>query len=323
MPQDNTFLEKTSTKFRTFNTTTIKIALDDIALYTKNVNYFRNLLLHYQNEMYVNPIIKDLINSKGDVILSNKSIAFIQGLINSNTLDSILKTSKNKDIITIYFRGLITNYEKLIDSRYKYNSANKFKDIPEHVIFYLLRVFFNNVEHSLLRGHSYRLNRVEAYIKIVRKPRKKKRYNNQILRKTEDWGRSMKFLIEQSKDLDLETHNLYINKRITKRQFIQRLKPHLYSPTNTKGLKWIFYSDREDDAWLILSHRYSSIPNIRHYSITPKNDISTADQSQIKFTDECENIDEIIETKLLGLRDKIRALERFDPEYCNNTFKLI
>jgi hypothetical protein len=54
-----------------------------------------------------------------------------------------------------------------------------------------------------------------------------------------------------------------------------------------------------------------------------KNYISNRDQSQIKFTDECNNIDEIIETKLLGLRDKIRALERFDPDYCKETFKLV
>jgi len=321
MPQDITFLTKTVSKFKEFNTKNIETSLANIKTYRAAVIYFKDLILHYQKEMYVNPFIKDLLNSDNEIKVSNKSVEFVQSLMLHNDISSILKTNINKDIILVYIKGFIQNYDNLKDAHYLYNNSVKFRDIPNYTLMYMLRVFYNNVEQSILRGHSFRLNRVEATIKIINKQRKKPQHDNKILRKTEDWGASMKFLKEQSKSLDFETYTLYDTGKINKREFIKRLKPHLYSNDNKAGLKWIIYCTKDSDHWLIINHKYSTIPNIRFYSITPKNDISTAEQSQIKFTEECNSVDDIIDTKLLGLRDKIRALERFDLDYCLNTFK--
>jgi UDP-N-acetylglucosamine transferase subunit ALG13 len=321
MPQDITFLTKTTNRFKEFNNNNIENSLANIKLYDNNLNYFKDLILYYSKEMYSNPFIKELIEFKSGMKISNKSLNFINSLISHNDIGSILKSNTNKDILLIYIRGFIKSYDELLDAQYLYNNSIKFKDIPDSTIMYIIRSFFSTVEQSILRGNSFRLNRVEATIKIVNKVRKKSKYGNKILRKTEDWGKSMKFLKEQAKTLDFETYTLYDTGKINKREFIKRLSPYLYSPTNKNGLKWIFYCDKDSDHWLILSHKYSTIPNIRFYSIIPKNDIATAEQSQIKFTNNCKSVDDIIDTRLLGLRDKIRALERFDLDYCLKTFK--
>ena len=289
----------------------------------KDINYFGNLLISNSDKVYPNPLLSSLSKCNRDNITISK-LEYFDFVANDNfkfKYSSYIKNKSDVNLINVYFYGFIKSYKLRYEISQQILKSTFYISVGYDTLCYIIRRYFFQVQQLLLIGGSYTFVGVKGTIMIYGKHKSKAKYNNAQMRKVEDWGASLKFLIEQSKRLDEETYNLYKAKLIRKREFLRRLKPHLYSYDNPKGLKWIIYSEKDFDLWLILKTKISKFKPIKIYSITPTNFINNETKSQLDFTAKAKDIGEIIESELLGFRDKIRALERFDMEYCLTTFK--
>ena len=288
-----------------------------------DINYFGNLLLSNADKMIPNPLILALSKcNMNDINISKSEYLGLVEMYNTkkNLSDYIIKNS-DKNLLNVYFYGFIKSYILRYEISKQILRSNFYIVIGFDTICYIIRRYFFQVQQSLLLGESYTFSGIKATIMIYGKHKLKSKYNFAQYRKVEDWGASMKFLIEQSKTLDENAYNLYKAKLIRKKDFLKLLRPHLYSYDNPNGLKWIIYSEKDFDLWLILKTKISKFKPIKIYSITPTNYINNETRSQLDFSSKVKEINEIIESEILGFRDKIRALERFDMEYCLTTFK--
>jgi hypothetical protein len=298
----------------------------------RDISYYGRLIMANREHMYDNPVLTALFNNKSldHIKLSRvdydkiiQPVPFIKGNIPTeynNKYSAYLKNGKYRDIINVYMYGFVNSYKKKVAISKEIIESNKFLQVKHETLVYIIRRYFLQVQIHLLTGGSYKFPGIGATIKIYGKHKRKAKYNYQVLRPTVDWGASFKYLIEQSEHLDKETFDLYKKKYITKSDFIRKMRPFLYSYTNPKGLKWLLYSEKNFDLWLVLRTNLRKLDQLRMYSIVPTNFINNLSKSQIDFTNNVKDISEIIETELLGFRDKIRAMERYDMEYCLKTF---
>jgi hypothetical protein len=296
--------------------------------------YFRECLLAHKDELYTNDLIIELLKCSPDKIIITKATYnqfknFEVGeedhnskILSKNNMGIIFKQALNKDIVIVYIRGLLQAYKNKYEANIKVQLLSQILLIPKYTLNYILRRYYLQIQFKLLLGHSHLMCNSSTRLRIIGKHRKKASHEFAIIKKTEDWGESFKFLIEQSKTLDITSYIQYLNKQITKKEFINKLRPHLYSTSNPNGLKWIIYSNKEFDYWLVASKENSEFSYVEGYNITPTNFINCKHKSQIQFTNNCTDVSQIIYSEELGLRDKIRALERFDIEYCKKTFPM-
>lgn len=294
------------------------------------LEYFANLILGLKEYMYPNDLVIDLVKCKDErIILTRKTYIKFKDLVSTpNNLNPLINNGEYKEILNVYIKAFMKAYRLRHEANRSLKRLVKFNSIKDFTLQFIIKRYFLQAQKALLGGSNFELIKAKALISIYGKSRKKKKYGYAILRKTEDWGESLKFLISQSEKLNNDAYVKYTSKLITKREFFGLMKPYLYSSTNPKGLKWIIYSDKDLDHWVILKD--VSMPNVSpprqygfvaNYNITPTNFVQNEGRSQIKFTNECKGLFDIIETEELGLRDKIRALERYDFNYCLKTFK--
>ena len=294
--------------------------------YDRLIKFYGILIIENKDKFYPSPIIDDIENC----ILAKKPVLTRKVYLKMMNVDNNIHTNftpmfcdpKNRDVIIIYLDEFIKHYHSKIQTIKEISLLNKIKPATELNLQYFISRYYFYVQQSLLYGERYRLGTIQSSLFIYGKSRRKKRYNNVLLRKTEDWGASLRYLKQQAETINPEAYNLYSKKYISKSEFLQRMRPFLYNKlTNPNGLRWIIYCNKEFDHWVIFRHTYASNKMIRMYSIIPSNYINHTSKSQIDFTNNCKSVDDIITTEMLGFRDKLRGLERFDINFCLNTYK--
>lgn len=162
---------------------------------------------------------------------------------------------------------------------------------------YKLVINSHNIQMSkrILNGFPYVIGSNLGSIAIV-KLRRIMSYEGAEATKNIDWGETKKLrakLISEGKSL--------------------------YHPeTNPTGEKYLVYYTSDYMYWFFWSRNDAKVKNAFLYTFTPTNYINTAERSQILFTAQCKSKDDILDSPLLGNRDKMNCLLRFDPNHGYN-----
>jgi len=216
-----------------------------------------------------------------------------------------------------HIKGHVSTYIKLTRELANINtSINKLKKCKVK-----LRVFsklLNNINTTaskkiLAEGYEFKLGKRlgSIYISMIDNNKSKK------LRKTIDWGESLKTLNAIARDLPEAKYlvEAYERKEIKKNEFIASMKKYTYTKDTPDKPKWLVYGTRERHPFWHWSKHSASSENYYLYSFVPTNFVHNETRSQIDFTDNATNIEEIVETSLLGNKDKVNAILRFEPNH--------
>lgn len=310
MAIDITFCNKVVSRFNKVVIERLEESKSVLKAEEKNLLYLKSKILQQSDKLYLTPFVSKLI---GDTKLEF-DIKFITNVLfelNRN----IFNVSQNAEIeklIKVYMKAFCESYinrEKVKKDVILYSKINS---LDQSFVMFVLRKYLFSIQYILLLGLPYFFDKVRFTIKIFGKSviKKGKPILNNI--KNVDWGESIKFLKERSKELDIELYEQFEKGYISRKQFISAMGKY--------NLKWHIYINKDFNHWLILKSYQSPIDHARMYGITPNNFVRNKTRSQIDFTDKHGTIEEIIETDKLGLRDKIRALERINMDYCLKTF---
>jgi len=279
---------------------------------------FAKLILNkYSETTYDNPVfnyIKYVLATPTQYFNPNKvELAYKDFKVSDHFKINTYTTDTNREVINIYnsFKKAVIKEAELNAQIREYNNSK----ISNRVFMYLYRKYFESVNVELLRtGHSLMFIKSNIYIKIKGKTRLSKA--GKI-----DWGESLKVLKILAKDINPEALKEYESKTISKVEFLAKMKPLLYNKEdNPKGSKWIVYDNKTFDHWLIINKSMCTIENGTYLQVTPTNYVTNETKSQTDFVNNAKSVEEIITTRELGLRDKIRALENYNMDYCLNTF---
>ncbi len=307
----------------------IKKLIDDAI---RNRKIYEKFIIIYRNEVYNNSILNYINDVQAGLIKNyNKfkleklynvsditNVNSVKIKINSLQLSSI-QAEKSKLIFSYYYNfmkyAILESNLNLRLEQYEIISS-----ISDSMVIRLFKLYFKLISIQILKTGKFLLP-YNIHVKIRGKSfsRIEKKYGNK--NRNVDWNKSLKTLLSIAKDANINLYNKYINKDIKKNEFIQQMKPFVYNKdTNPTGLKWIVKRDKDFSLWLVLWTRYSSLKNIKFYNIVPTNFIANNSRSQIQFTKDSKSVDDIIRSNKLGFRDKLKVLERFDINYCLNTF---
>jgi hypothetical protein len=268
----------------------------------------------------------NIIYSKLGVGLSNRAnskdtTTIVSNFSKENNKIILTYLLKLKKFIILYDnkKQRLTRYKKLVlsDVTLRYIVKHIFK----HIQFY---IFKTRIGFTLPNGITIRIIGKSISHSEAKTGRK--------LQKP-DWVESLNTLKAIAKEEQLDIYNKFINKDISKSEFITLMKPHVYSSDNPNGKKWIVFRERDLNFWLVfftlLKFKGVNRDNLglSEYSITPTNGISLAvvkdlgiERKQSELIKLMKSVDDIIETGYLGFRDKLRMIETFDMQYCKDTF---
>ena len=178
---------------------------------------------------------------------------------------------------------------------------------------FLIKSFNFNIANEILKGYSYNFGFNLSSIEIIEM---KKHYTDgDRPKRFVNWGDSLKLLKEIIKEKDINLYEAYINKDIKKYEFIELSKKYTYSPLNPDRKKWIiYYTDDYMYVWH-WSKGKARIANSGSFSFVPTNYIVTTTRSQLNFVNQAASKEDILNTNLLGMRDKLNCLLRYDKGY--------
>ena len=320
----------------THNRTTIKyyeIIQRDIDDLTHRLNrIIRNrdlaiaMIVESRDKVMPNKLLEYCINLKNgikkhDYMTLVKTFNYLRK--HDTQLDILKIEHKNTDVeklVRIYYNNV---YSYTIDERNlsdRINNLTKLLTINGKAIRHIHKTYFKLASYNMLKGNElYLFGDISANVRGKSRLVNQKKYNRNIAKV--DWKASILTLIAISKDLNLDFGTKYINKELSKKDLISSMKPHVYSKSSPNKPKWLVYDNKNFDFWLDLFKTRCKLENSSDYNIVPTNYIMNETKSQIDFTNNCKSVDDIIYSDLLGMRDKIKALERFDVNYCFRTFK--
>jgi hypothetical protein len=183
-----------------------------------------------------------------------------------------------------------------------------------HAYSKILTQINREASHNMLRsGYRYKLgNQLGELYPIMFDSSKNKHIKRRI-----DWIESMKCL-EDIANNDVDSAKLlqqYKNKRITKQQFINRMKPYTYTTDKPDKPKWLVSRLDEDKPFIHWSRYKCIVRNSRYYGFVPTNFVHNETRRQSDFIKSVKNKEEIITTPLLGLRDKLFGILKFDSSH--------
>lgn len=319
----------------------IKYMLNDLDTkfkeFSKNRELYEQLIINNADKVYSNPVLKTILNHRKGVIYST---ADIEELFPNK--DTRYKITNNKEFITyvaspseennILIPNMYTNFKKFVI--FEHNTIQKIKeyqamDIGYSTLFYLVSNLFKLAGKYILvnRAGISLPHRIILSIKGKSRLRNKIKYNRNI--KKIDWNESFNTLKAIAKEDKPDIYNLFETDKIVKNKFIDMMRPYVYNKyNNPNGKKWLVTDDKEWDFWVIISHKYSKLPNLHKYNIVPSNYISPSvtdkldiPRKQSEFAKLTEYPEDVIDTEHLGMRDKLRMLERYYSQYCFTTFK--
>ena len=234
-------------------------------------------------------------------------------------LDSIEDKAIIEVIIAAYlnFYKYVLKYHTLCERIDKYSNLK----LSQFVIRKYLKHYYKNAAQLILREREAKFYiGANIYIYVYGKSGKGVKKYGLKARKKIDWGSTNRNLKEIAKRDYPEIYAKLEAQDYGVRDLYSLLKPYFYSKDNPNGIKPLVYLDKEVTHWLIINNKYSNIEGVRDYGIVPTNHIDTKDRSQINFAKEAKDVDEIINSDLLGFRDKLRVLERFDMDFCKRTY---
>lgn len=274
--------------------------------------YFYNLIENeFKDQLFNSDISLSLIL---DFIEEKKDIFSFRQLFNSN-----------KDLYPKFLYIYIHNILKLGYKKQSYKSKIGLLDdafVPLGLFKLIITANNKKIARYLLTGGEYNLGFDIGAIGI----RYKSRFNSSYgIRKTINWGESLKTLKLYAENHNEETRNWlkeYNDKCILKKEFIDRMKKYTFSNDNPKGGKWlVYYTTDYNLIWWWNKYRYRKGFK-KDYCFIPNNYIYTKDRSQNAFLETITKNEDIIDSDLLGNRDKLAMLKRFDNTYYLNFKKI-
>ncbi len=191
-----------------------------------------------------------------------------------------------KSYILAYSRAklkLSNLYKVLSDVQSSYTSLRLYR--------FIIKSYNKKVAHRVLEGqvHTFGSTVGQLYIKRIRRIFT---VHGKEATRGIDWGETKKLRAKLIED------NIPI-----------------YSKDNPNGEKYLVYYSGDYLYWFWWDKAQSRIPNLQLYTFTPTNFINTEDRSQLAFTKKAKSKKDIIESDLLGNRDKLQCLLRFDPSH--------
>lgn len=319
-------------------------------MYNEYIDTQRTKLKEYKDKEVINTsgiaYLFSLLGSLKDILRSSKvTYAGLSNIYNNKDINLVI--GGNTTIAKYYSEDDITTIKSLNEVRassailQQYVRAlislarerNRLKDIVSMLEIYS-SVTFNIFKHSIeeynlfaqeliLKGESVEIASKVGHIYIEYIDRQYVK-NGKEVRKVVDWGNSLKVLfdIAQTQEHD-GLHKLYskrANKEISKREFIDAMKPYVYSEATPSLPKWLVYVTDDGACWIRWKKFKALFTNRSEYSFVPTNYIHNETRSQIDFAKNAKSIDDIIKSRLLGFRDKLNILLKYDISY-TNTFK--
>jgi len=274
----------------------IKELQKDISLSISLLGYYKVLLnnsvLNYEDIKNNRIIFKNDNEFKPIVYLLNTSIE------NRNNISNILTTIMNKRLELKELEEEVNYLSKIINVPY-----NIFKDIILSFNKYFIR--------EVIMGQSMTFGSNTRSFKVML-------FNRKFNRIPVDWNESLKTLLNIAKEQEEEgLHTLYTdysNKTIKKNEFIEKMKPFTYDKDNNpNGRKWIV-ARTESQFAVIRWGGASRVGNsTKLYRFRPSNYINTKSRSQVEFAETAKTEDDILNSNLLGFRDKLNIMIRFNP----------
>lgn len=305
MPIDNTFIKTITDKVYDSYRIELKEVNATINNERDTVLLFRDKLLKHSEQLYITSFIKAIAKLDSNLTLDEDLIRTTLKTTNQYGSDLTFKSNPLYKNYTIIICNAYLNYLEQVKRKTELLKLIKF---TKPFITFLLRAYLFSVQLYILRGNMYYFSKINYYLYIFGKSviKKNKPIINNI--KNVDWGASLRYLKDRAKEVDIELYNQYNSKFISKRQFIDSMAKY--------KIQWHIYQEKMFNHWIMLRKRYSTTENSSLYKLIPNNGVQNKTRSQIDFTNSISTVDEILETNLLGFRDKLRALERFDMDYC-------
>lgn len=143
------------------------------------------------------------------------------------------------------------------------------------------------------------------------------RNNYRKVKRRIDWDKSFYVLESIAAEVAPDILAEYKSGQIHRNIFIHKMRKFTYSKENPSYPKWLV--DHLEDTVPYIKVRFSKyVKNNRSYVFVPTNFINHEVRSQVEFTDRCKDREEILNSAVLGTRDKLFGLCRYEPNMINS-----
>lgn len=261
----------------------------------------------------VDDIIKNIQHRMSVV---RRTISKRQTIIRDLDINEDLKYSKLEKLKTIddpsYNLKKLIKCKESIRLRFQELEGLKMLNIPSTLMMEMIRTYNRQLQRDLLLGELVYLGKNIGQMRTVIIKNNYRKIKRRI-----DWDKSYYVLENIAAEVAPDILEEYKNKRIHRNMFIHKMRKFTYSRENPKFPKWLV--DHVDDAIPYIKVRFSKyVKNNRSYVFVPTNFINHEVRSQVEFTDRCKTKDEILDSRVLGTRDKLFGLCRYDSNMINN-----
>lgn len=296
--------------------------LEEVVKQTEHkIQVYGKLILRYAHTYQRNPAvdyITEVLVQKTDVFLYEKSYKLFAKEGIRDYMKGLLIDEDNRLVLAYFYQfkeAVFKNtksFEKLARLTHQEINTQTVRYIHRQYNWYMGR-------EMLMFGATYPIGK-NFTLRIASKHRSKRKVVGKNRQKV-DWGKSFKLLQRLLEDINPELLQQYRDKIIGKPDLIEQAKPYFYNAKdNPTAPKWLVYDDKDFDFWLVLRYPSSVLENKMFYGVTPTNAIHNETRSQHDFLKGVKTIEDIIDSKIIGFREKIVMLERFDLTHCLNTF---
>ena len=269
----------------------------------------------------------DELNKSIDVITNFKPIKdarvslilskILNNKITDNRFIELDITLDNKILIESYLKSIIKMKKEIslleVDLK-RYNAVK----MSSNDFVHLMNTINFEAAKAVLRNERYNVGNSLGILLVTVKNRYfGTKYNNKVV----NWKESLDQLFFIAETTNKETKELksrYDAKLIRKKEFIDKMKPYVWSSDNTDLPKWLIYYTDDTSVWWHWIKKYSNIPNQSLYCFEPTNYINILNEkgqrSQLSVASTLTE-DEIINSTNLGNRDKMNCLFNKDKSY--------
>jgi hypothetical protein len=266
--------------------------------------------------IYSADIVREIKKKLDNKILTVKKIVSKrQAYVRQLDVDESLKYTNVKELMLLKQTPILIKLIKCKQSiNYRFAELKKLRKYTLHnrVILDILRAYNKELQRDILLGDCIYLGKNLGKMRTIMLKR-----NFSSSKRRIDWDKSFYVLENIAKDVAPSIYEDYKNKKINRNIFIEKMRSFVYSYENPTFPKWLV--DHVDDVVPYIRVRFNNkIPNGNKYVFIPTNFINDDVRSQVSFTDNCKNRDEIIDSTILGTRDKLFALCRYDENITNN-----
>ncbi len=243
----------------------------------EKIIYLTNILYPYSIQIQEAGLNINLTNLESKISYTDKQINKVE----------IKVVTVDQNLIKSYIKALCKAKRNLAVYKDNLDKLNSYF-IPFRIYSYILKEYNKKISHRMLLGYSLDVGANVGQI-VIKKIRRIFNVGGKEATKNIDFGET---------------------KKLRKRLLDSGVE--IFSKDNPKGQKYLVYYTSDYFYWYYWNRGNCQIPNCFLYTFTPTNFINTKSRSQIEFTNNAKNKEDIIETDLLGNRDKLYCLIRFD-----------